>query len=92
MREISQHSDVAVRRARLEADPRLDHKRAIYGSNPNSRPSSAERRRPSPAPARPFQRFDPTAYVKDKEKVTSLRARSSSPRPGQLLVYEALSY
>lgn len=80
VRDVSQHSDVAVRRAKLEADPRLEHKRAIYGSNPNSRPSSAERRRPSPAPARPFQRFDPTAYVKDKQ--SGQRARSSSPRPG----------
>ena len=80
VRDVSQHSEVAVRRAKLEADPRLDHKRAIYGSNPNSRPSSAERRRPSPQPARPFQRFDPTAYVKDKQ--AQGRARSSSPRPG----------
>lgn len=80
VREVSQHSDVAVRRAKLEADSRLDHKRAIYGSSPNSRPSSAERRRTSPSPSRPFQRFDPTAYVKEKQQTQ--RARSSSPRPG----------
>ena len=81
VREVSQNSDVAVRRAKLEADSRLDHKRAIYGASPNSRPSSAERRRTSPSPSRPFQRFDPTAYVKEKEKTQ--RARSSSPRPPQ---------
>ena len=80
VREVSQNSDVAVRRAKLEADSRLDHKRAIYGSSPNSRPSSAERRRTSPSPTRPFQRFDPTAYVKEKQQTQ--RARSSSPRPG----------
>jgi len=80
VRDVSQHSDVAVRRAKLDADPRLEHKRAIYGANPHSRPSSAERRRPSPTPARTFQRFDPTAYVKDKQ--AGARARSSSPRPG----------
>ncbi|KAJ1478184.1 hypothetical protein T484DRAFT_1905047 [Baffinella frigidus] len=46
-------------------------------SAPSSRPASAERRRPTPPPARPFQRFDPTAYVKSKAAT-----RAVSPRPG----------
>ena len=54
LRDLRQSSDVAVRRAKLETQPGLERKRAVYSnprpsSNPASRPSSAERRRPSPA-------------------------------------------
>lgn len=86
--DLKQDVEVAKRRSRIEADcstdPRLESRRQIYGSSPSSRPgsrpASAERRRPSPQPSRPFQRFDPTAYVKDKQ--ASVRGRSVSPRPG----------
>ena len=81
--DLKQDIEVAKRRSRIDAecstDPRLESRRQIYGTSPSSRPSSAERRRPSPQPARPFQRFDPTAYVKEKQ---NMRARSVSPRPG----------
>uniref|UniRef100_A0A7S0HQ43 Coiled-coil domain-containing protein 61 n=1 Tax=Hanusia phi TaxID=3032 RepID=A0A7S0HQ43_9CRYP len=84
VRELHSELDLAKRRARIEGDPRLDVKRAIYGNNSGSRPSSAERRRPTPPPARPFQRFDPTAYVKNKQAqmTSNHRSRSVSPRPG----------
>jgi len=68
-RNAGAEADAARRRARLAQDARLDAKRAVYGgpAGPASRPASAERRRPTPPPARPFQRFDPTAYVRAKQ-------------------------
>jgi hypothetical protein len=65
VRDLTAEVDTARRRSRIEGDPRLEGKRQIYTAG--SRPSSAERRRPTPPPARPFQRFDPTEYIKKKQ-------------------------